>query len=392
MSFLEKVGAIAVTAVALVGCGSPYGGPEPLSEFPSMSLDLKYDDADGLLVTLNYAFEPAGHCALLEDDASALLNGRPVPLFLGDIQVTPPMGDDGSFNCVPPSVSLKPIPADLSPPWTIQIGDPSEVVSATFAFQPITPAAIGPVTTPVLTSWTDTLTIQMQDDPGVTAPYVVQATLTSSNGFGSVETAYADTLSGDQITPTSLVFPEALNPQSRARPHHPPGHRRLFLRRRAARLPGAEVFAGPGLRDHPHLDDDQLHDRVRAGRRDQLIRARRTNDGFERVATFSGPLGAHLNRSHLASGQAPAEPKKLRWKGRGRTMEVPVPAKLAVKLAVRWARKRAGMTQADLARRAGLTQPAVARLEDPDYNPTLDMLERVAAALGTRLEVDLRAA
>ena len=56
------------------------------------------------------------------------------------------------------------------------------------------------------------------------------------------------------------------------------------------------------------------------------------------------------------------------------------------------ARKRAGMTQAELARRAGLSQPAVARLEDPDYNPTLDMLERVAAALGARLEVDLRAA
>jgi DNA-binding XRE family transcriptional regulator len=99
-----------------------------------------------------------------------------------------------------------------------------------------------------------------------------------------------------------------------------------------------------------------------------------------------------LAGAHLASGQAPPEPKKLRSKGRGRTIEVPVPAKLAVKLAVRWARKRAGMTQADLARRAGLTQPAVARLEDPDYNPTLDMLERVAAALGTRLEVDLRAA
>jgi hypothetical protein len=39
-----------------------------------------------------------------------------------------------------------------------------------------------------------------------------------------------------------------------------------------------------------------------------------------------------------------------------------------------------------------LSQPAAARLEDRDYNPTLDMLERVAAALGTRLEVDLKAA
>ena len=96
--------------------------------------------------------------------------------------------------------------------------------------------------------------------------------------------------------------------------------------------------------------------------------------------------------AHLVSGQAPPEPKTVRPKGRARTLDIPVPAKLAVKLALRWARKRAGLTQAELARRAGLRQPAVARLEDPDHNPTLDLLERVATALGTRLEVGLRAA
>ena len=96
--------------------------------------------------------------------------------------------------------------------------------------------------------------------------------------------------------------------------------------------------------------------------------------------------------AHLVTGQAPPEPKRVRAKGRGRTIEVSVPVKLAVKLALRWARKRAGLSQAELARRAGLSQPAVARLEDPDHNPTLDTLERVAAALGTRLEVGLKAA
>lgn len=96
--------------------------------------------------------------------------------------------------------------------------------------------------------------------------------------------------------------------------------------------------------------------------------------------------------ANLVSGQAPPEPKRVRAHGREKTVDVTVPAKLAIKLALRWARKRAGLTQAEVARRAGMSQPAVARLEDPDYNPTLDMLERVASALGTRLEVDLKAA
>ena len=115
-------------------------------------------------------------------------------------------------------------------------------------------------------------------------------------------------------------------------------------------------------------------------------------DPGEDIAERAEEALAGWLEAHLASGQAPPEPKRVRSKGRGRTIDVPVPAKLAVKLALRWARKRAGLTQAEVAKRAGLSQPAVARLEDPDYNPTLDMLERVATALGTRLEVDLKAA
>ena len=96
--------------------------------------------------------------------------------------------------------------------------------------------------------------------------------------------------------------------------------------------------------------------------------------------------------AHLVGGQVPPESRRIRRRTAGRSIQVAVPAKLAVKLELRWARKRAGLTQAELARRAGLSQPAVARLEDPDYNPTIDMLERVAAALGARLEVALSAA
>jgi hypothetical protein len=209
MRFIQTTSAIALAAVALAGCGSPYGGPAPISTFSKKSLDLKYDTS-GLVATLNYSFNPADRCDLLGDDAYARLNGRSVPLFPGAIQTIPPMGDDGGFNCIPPSVTLDAIPADLSPPWTIEIGDPSEVVAATFDLKAVAPAAIGPVANPVLTSWTDTLTIQLQVDPGDTAPISAVATLTDSSGHGARDTA--------QIGTSSLVFPQALNPESRPGP------------------------------------------------------------------------------------------------------------------------------------------------------------------------------
>ena len=52
-------------------------------------------------------------------------------------------------------------------------------------------------------------------------------------------------------------------------------------------------------------------------------------------------------------------------------------------------RTKAGLTQSDLAKRVGTTQPVIARLEDADYKGhSLRMLIRIASALGR--EVDLR--
>src|SRR5205809_5423101 len=54
------------------------------------------------------------------------------------------------------------------------------------------------------------------------------------------------------------------------------------------------------------------------------------------------------------------------------------------------ARTEAGLTQAQLAKRVGTRQPAIARLEDADYRGhSLTMLRKIAAALGRRLEVRL---
>ena len=49
------------------------------------------------------------------------------------------------------------------------------------------------------------------------------------------------------------------------------------------------------------------------------------------------------------------------------------------------ARNRAGLTQSQLARRMGTTQPVVARLESGRSRPSMRTLERLAAATDSRL-------
>ncbi|WP_433137348.1 helix-turn-helix domain-containing protein [Actinomadura nitritigenes] len=57
--------------------------------------------------------------------------------------------------------------------------------------------------------------------------------------------------------------------------------------------------------------------------------------------------------------------------------------------AIRLRRRALGITQARLARMAGLDQPAVSRLESGSRLPPLPVLERVANALGLRLTIGL---
>lgn len=55
------------------------------------------------------------------------------------------------------------------------------------------------------------------------------------------------------------------------------------------------------------------------------------------------------------------------------------------------ARKRAGMTQADVAHAMGTSRPAVARIESarPPHAPSVTTLQRYAAAVGCRLRIEL---
>lgn len=53
------------------------------------------------------------------------------------------------------------------------------------------------------------------------------------------------------------------------------------------------------------------------------------------------------------------------------------------------ARLRAGLSQHELAARAGTSQPAIARLESGQANPTVATLERILAAAGFHLRCEL---
>lgn len=57
-------------------------------------------------------------------------------------------------------------------------------------------------------------------------------------------------------------------------------------------------------------------------------------------------------------------------------------------VSVREHRAAAGMTQTELARRSGTSQPAIARLEAGGAEPTVATLRRIADALGVDLVVE----
>jgi HTH-type transcriptional regulator / antitoxin HipB len=57
--------------------------------------------------------------------------------------------------------------------------------------------------------------------------------------------------------------------------------------------------------------------------------------------------------------------------------------------AVRSRREELGLSQRQLAERAGMTQPGIARFEAGGTTPTLPLLERLATALGLALNVSL---
>ena len=52
-------------------------------------------------------------------------------------------------------------------------------------------------------------------------------------------------------------------------------------------------------------------------------------------------------------------------------------------------RKELGLTQSDLGKRAGISQPNITRFESGNYNPSLEFLVKIAGAMGKKVKVTL---
>ncbi len=61
--------------------------------------------------------------------------------------------------------------------------------------------------------------------------------------------------------------------------------------------------------------------------------------------------------------------------------------KLQLARQMRELREEAGLTQAQLAKRVGTQAPGIARLESGRFAPRLDLLHRIASALGKRVRI-----
>lgn len=92
--------------------------------------------------------------------------------------------------------------------------------------------------------------------------------------------------------------------------------------------------------------------------------------------------------AHLVDGQIPPRPSVHYGAPYGIMARISVRPGLAAALNIRWARHDAGLSQKALGELAGVSQQQIAKLENPDENPSLQTLEKVGTALGLQVSVE----
>ena len=95
--------------------------------------------------------------------------------------------------------------------------------------------------------------------------------------------------------------------------------------------------------------------------------------------------------ANLLERCVPPRPARRDAAPRGTLIRVTVNPRLAAGLLVRWARQDRDLSQKELAALVGVSQQAIAKLEDPDANPSLETVAKVADALGLEVHLDFGA-
>jgi predicted RNase H-like HicB family nuclease/DNA-binding XRE family transcriptional regulator len=90
--------------------------------------------------------------------------------------------------------------------------------------------------------------------------------------------------------------------------------------------------------------------------------------------------------AHLVDGQVPSRPVEHTTAPAGKKLaRIGVRPGLAAALEIRWARNDAGLSQKAFGELVGVSQQQIAKLENPDGNPSIDTLDKVSRALGLRM-------
>lgn len=87
--------------------------------------------------------------------------------------------------------------------------------------------------------------------------------------------------------------------------------------------------------------------------------------------------------AHLEYGDAPPRPAPHRG------VPIQVRSRLDIAIQLRWLREDLRLTQRELATRLGVSQQQIAKLENPEGNPTIGTLETIASKAGAQFVVRL---
>jgi predicted RNase H-like HicB family nuclease/DNA-binding XRE family transcriptional regulator len=109
-------------------------------------------------------------------------------------------------------------------------------------------------------------------------------------------------------------------------------------------------------------------------------------DSQEEALTMAGEALSGWIEAHLVDGESPPRPKAKRG------IPVAVAPNVAIAVEVRWMREDLHLTQTQLAKKMKVSQQAIAKLERPTGNPSIETLARLAKALGRHVNVTFEAA